>query len=161
MNLIQRFLILLIVIVLGCRSTQQESVKSDDGRQEQMKPTEPGPGVPPDHCRVVGTIVAVTTAIGSNSDDPCAKAPCIAVVKIDEILGYGSAFGTPLKKGKEIRVQFRYTLGPTKEHFPTMSPELPGLTVGSKFQADVRAPAATIAGEPQTSTFSVGTYTVR
>lgn len=161
MNTVHRIAILLIVLVLGCGSTQEGTKRSDEGKQEQARPAEPGPGIPPNHCRLVGTIVSISEVLSTSSNDPCSKAPCIATVRVDEILGYGSAFGVPLGKGKEIRVQFQYTLGSTKDLFPRMSPALPGLNVGAKFQTDVQMAPAPLTSESRSFEFTVGTYSLR
>lgn len=130
------------IFLISCGSTKETTDRSD---QAQIA----APAVPPGHCRIVGTIVKVEVVRSAKSDDPCSKAPCLATVRVDEILGYGSGFGRTLHKADEIQVQFRSTLGPTKEILPQITPPLPGLTVGSKFQADLAAgpsPAMT-AGE--------------
>lgn len=160
MNMLQRLSIflVLVVIILGCRSTQQESMRRDDGQQEQKKPADPGPGIPPNHARIVGTIVSMTSFSSANADDPCSKAPCIAVVKIESIEGFGSGFTEPVGPGKEVRVRFRYTLAPTKDLFPEMSPPMPGLKNGSRFKADLMMTGVSIAGEPLVKTFSVDRY---
>ncbi|MEX1138539.1 MAG: hypothetical protein WEB33_10200 [Bacteroidota bacterium] len=125
----------LAIATLGCKSSQEK--KSEDNA-EMQKPAEPGPGVPPGHCRIIGTVVSIDPSLSTMTDDPCAKAPCVATVKVDEIVGYGSGFVGNLGKGSEVKVRFQYTLTPTSEMFPAMSPPLPGLDTGSKFQADVR-----------------------
>ncbi len=156
----QRFLFLLLVLLLGCRSTQ-ETMKDDSAKEEQTNPGEPGPGVPPNHVRIVGTIVSMSSVPSANADDPCSKAPCMAVVKIESIEGFGSGFIEPIGPGMEVRVRFRYTLAPTKELFPEMSPSMPGLNNGSKFKADLMMSGVSIAGESQPKTFSVDRYEAR
>ena len=131
---------ILVVMLVGCRSSNKASsddMKSDE-QKEMKKPADPGPGVPPSHCRLVGTVVSIDTTLSSMTEDPCSKVPCVASVRIDEVVGYGSGFVGMLGKGSEIKMRFRYTLGPTSDVFPGMSPSLPGLETGSKFQADVR-----------------------
>lgn len=149
---------LVAVLIASCSSSRQEQSAAETSEKEKAMVHE-GQRIPPNHCRVVGTVVAVKPDLkGSGANDPCGKAPCIATVKIDSVLGYGSAFGSSLGSGKEIEVRFTHTLSPTKEVLPEINPPLPGLAVGSQFQADVRASA--VMGAPQV-VFSVDGYTKR
>jgi len=149
----------LAMLILSCRSTQDQVKKEE---VQIQKPADVGPGVPPGHCRIVGTVISISNALSARAEDPCSKAPCMASIKVDEILGYGSAFTSPLSKGKEIQVRFAFTLAPSKEMYPQMSPSLPGLAVGSRFQADLSM-GDMIMGDDASKTppFSIGLYTIR
>ncbi len=132
---------LVAVLTLSCSSSRQEQSAAETSEKEKAMVSE-GQRIPPNHCRVVATIVAIKPDLkGSTEKDPCGKSPCVATVKIDSVLGYGSAFGSTLGSGKEIELRFTHTLSPTKEILPDINPPLPGLAVGSRFQADVRASA--------------------
>jgi hypothetical protein len=97
--------------------------------------------IPPGHCRIVGTVIAIDTSLrSSNPSDPCAKVPCRARVRIDQILGYGPAFPQPLVPGEVVVVSFAFTTAPTtKELFPSMQDTYPGVAVGSRFVANLNA----------------------
>ena len=128
MNIIKSFYMILvlglIVLSVNCSSTKENKklILSD---------------ISPGTAEIVGTITAIEP-ISSNSDisGPCSKARCIALVKVTSAR-YGAAF-PPLVMGKEIRIKFRFTLEKTtKELFPNMEEEYPGLKVGDEFRAIV------------------------
>ncbi len=144
--------------IVACRSSDENASKEKE-MTEMQKPADPGPGVPPGHCRLVGTVLVVDPILTTDGNDPCSKVPCTATVKVEEIVGYGSGFTSVLGKGSEVKVRFQYTLAPSSEIFPEMSPGLPGLKNGSKFQADVKAGPTLMGGGPQV--FSVERYQVQ
>jgi hypothetical protein len=113
-----------LVVFQNC-SSEKESTK--------LNKSDISPGT----AEIVGTITEIEP-ISSNSEmaGPCSKAPCIALVKVSSAR-YGAAF-PPLVMGKEIRIKFRFTLEKTtKELFPNMEEEYPGLKVGDEFTAIV------------------------
>jgi len=154
-----RTLLLLATILLACSGTR-DSRRSDGERQDDVRfPTEDQQSIQPGHCRIVGTILEISqNYVGTGADDPCAKAPCLATVRVDTVLGYGSAFGHTLGEGKRIMVRFLYTLGPTKNMFPSLPTQLPGLTVDSRFQADVSSTDEPQMGGRSGPMFVVGMY---
>jgi len=91
--------------------------------------------IPPGHAKIVGIIVEIDpVADKSNLNDPCSKAPCIAIVKVSSAV-YGAAFPS-FSKDDEIRIKFLFTLEKTtKELFPNMEETYPGLKVGQEFIA--------------------------
>ena len=95
--------------------------------------------ISPDHCRIIGTVVKIDTLLyRQDLNSPCSKAPCMADVRIDSVLGYGSDF-PPLKLGKVIKVRFGFTLSPTtKDLFPHIVGYFPGLDVNDSFKADLQ-----------------------
>ncbi len=95
--------------------------------------------IPPNHCRIRGTIITIDSTLTiTDFSQPCAKVPCNAEVRIDSILGYGSAFGNPVVQGAQHVMHFVFTLSPTsKKLFPSMKEEYPGMTIGSSFIADI------------------------
>jgi hypothetical protein len=91
--------------------------------------------IPPGHAKIVGIIIEIEPVSDSSIlNDPCSKAPCIALVKISSAV-YGAAFPS-FSKDDEIRIKFLYTLEKTtKELFPNMEEIYPGLKVGLEFIA--------------------------
>jgi hypothetical protein len=93
--------------------------------------------ISPGTAEIIGTITEIEP-VSSNSDttSPCSKAPCIALVKVSSAR-YGAAF-PQLVIGKEIRIKFRFTLEKTsKDLFPNLKEEYPGLKAGDEFKAIV------------------------
>ncbi len=124
------FLVLTIVLLAGCKSSEQSG--SDTG------PKVKAPDISPNFARIEGTIVSIDPEpVTKRQNDPRSKAPGRARIKIDKVLGYGSAFPGIISSGKEIDVVFKYTLSPTKDLFENMEKHLPGLEVNSKFKADL------------------------
>lgn len=103
----------------------------------QPTPTGMPDRIAPGSCRLRGEILSVSAALEPDKNTPCGKVPCKAVVKVHQIVGYGSAFGKPLASGQEINVYFHFTLSPTARYFSELTKPLPGLKVGNIFQADV------------------------
>jgi hypothetical protein len=125
-------LILLTLFYFACGSSKPE------GRA--VAHAKLPPQIAPSHCRLVGTIVSIDTTRSPNPQDPCAKAPCKAKVKITKILGYGAGFTSPLAEGREVEMTFTFTLAPTtKDLFPNLIATYPGLKTGDTFQADIQA----------------------
>jgi hypothetical protein len=125
------------MLLISCGTSKEERGHSDDSRvvKEHMVIHAPVP-IPPNNCRVIATIESIEkTFEGANDKDPCGKAPCLATVRIDSVLGFGSAFPSSMSAGKIIRVRFALTLNSTKEILPEVLPALPGLSVGSRFEA--------------------------
>lgn len=141
--------------LMSCRSSKENTRETAD--TVRSMPAQPGPGIPPSHCRITGTVLSIDQRRMGGADDPCSKAPCLATIKVDEILGYGSGFTEILGQGKEIKVRFRYTLAPSESLFPNMVPALPGLAVGGKFQTDLLMLGPSLAGSDE-SGFIVEQY---
>lgn len=121
-----------------------------------------GEPIPPNTCRIVGTIVDVDSTLESRvPKNPCSKVPCTATVRVDSILGYGQAFPQALSKGEEISVKFVFTLGATREVFPTMTESYPGLPIGSTFSANVLGRATMTRDGANSVSFMVYGYEVR
>jgi len=114
----------LLILSLSCHSpeTEKNLTKSD---------------ISPGTAIIVGTITAIEpVSMDSGFEGPCSKAPCIALVKVNSA-SYGAGF-PPLVMGKEIRIKFNFTLvKTTKELFPNLKEEYPGLEVGNRFTAIV------------------------
>lgn len=99
-----------------------------------------GENVPPGHCRVLAEVVKIDSTLhGQSANAPCSKAPCVAWIVVRRVIAHGS--GTDrIGSGDTLRTRFAFTLNPTsKQEFPTLNEQLPGLTVGSRFTADIQA----------------------
>jgi len=142
------------VLALSCSAAKKGGEKE---AAQMEKPAQPGPGVPPNHCRIIGTIVSIDQMLATGSDDPCSKAPCVATVKVEEVVGTGSGFTDMIGSGKEIKVRFQTTLAPTQDMLPHIMPALPGLQNGSRFQADLRGSGPAMMGEKSAS-YTVDRY---
>lgn len=94
--------------------------------------------LPPNTCRIIGKVVAISPERDKDKNSPCGKAACKALVTVQQVLGYGAAFGDVLTEGQDINIHFTYTLGSTKQTFPQLTTQLPGLQIGSIFEADVK-----------------------
>jgi len=107
--------------------------------------------ISPNHCRITGTILSIDDTFRTvNPKDPCSRAPCLAIVRIDKVHGYGSAFNKPLAVGNEITVLFKFSLSPTQNIVPNLERHYPGLSAGSSFQADMESPPETLQKEEKT-----------
>ncbi len=113
----------LILIIIACTSSKnpQTTLPSD---------------IAPNNARISGTIINIEDI--SESTGPCSKQPCIATVNVNNVIGYGSSFKTPIAKGSNIKLKFAFTLSKTsKEVFPKLNYILPGLNIGDKFIGDI------------------------
>ncbi len=146
-------LITIQFMFFACGSSKKDIGEQQAASQSKM-PQNTNLKIAPNHCRIVGRIVSVDENYRSeNPEDPCSKAPCSAVVRVESIIGYGSAFGQPLAIGKEIKVLFRFTLNPTKDIVPGLSRHLPGLSSDSVFTADVESKPDVFEGEKKPNSF--------
>ena len=138
------------MLLIGCSATKEERNHADDtpDAKERMVIHAPIP-IPPNNCKVIATIESIERTLEGTSDkDPCGKAPCMATVTIDSVLGFGSAFPSTMSAGKKIQVKFALTLSSTKELLPEITPALPGLSVGSRFEALIAGSMAMGKTEP-------------
>jgi hypothetical protein len=137
--------LILGLTVWSCRPSSDQIASRRDTTATFPGPPQQQNPLPPNTCRVRSTVVAIDTSFtDASSSDPCAKFPCKATVRIDEVVGYGSAFDRTLSAGQTVTVTFAYTLVPTRLTYPDMKPGLPGLEVGSSFIADVEGGAVGI-----------------
>ena len=113
----------LILIIIACTSSKdpQTTLPND---------------IAPNNSRISGTIISIEDI--SESTGPCSEQPCIANVYINNVIGYGSSFKTPIAKGEKIKLNFAFTLSETsKELFPSLVKHFPGLKVNDKFIGDI------------------------
>ena len=160
MQLLIRWVVLLmtLAIILSCN-------KARDGQiaRESEAPKPPSilaqKGVAPNSCRIIGTVIAIDSeTLSSGTKDPCSKVPCRATVKVDSVLGYGQGFTGPLSVGKTVAAQFKFTLSPTKDLFPGMNLNLPGLQLNSRFRADMKSGPAIDLGDGGTKHYVIEIY---
>jgi hypothetical protein len=142
--------VLTTCMLFSCGTSKHEKMEDDQKQMDKEQgPMIVGESIPPNNCRVIGTIVSIDpTLSGGGEKDPCSKAPCQATVRIDSLMGYGSAFPMVLSAGQQLRVKFGFTLGPTRELMPEVKPAMPGLSVGSRFQALINGSVAMGKTEP-------------
>jgi hypothetical protein len=135
MNSSLSFILIALSCFAGCTAQTEKSVQ-EEHQQNNGQIIERGTRIAPGTCRMVGTLVAIDSALEKSG--PCSKAPCQGIVRVDSILGYGSAFGNPIAVNAQIEVKFTFTVAPTSRAlFPTMTQGLPGLQLGNQFQADI------------------------
>jgi hypothetical protein len=149
-------IVLALCLFSSCGTSKQENSHTEAIKvaKENMRNDAPPP-LPPGNCKVIATVESIDKALkGTGANDPCSKAPCSATVRIDSILGYGSAFPKPLVAGQIIQVTFANTLNPTKEMFPDIEPSLPGLRVKDTFAALISGSVAMASTEPSYAIYS-------
>ncbi len=155
-------LIVLCLFSFSCRSSRKEEAGGENSKDKVQQIPPIGETIPPNHCRIVATVVAIDSSYRSgNSSDPCSKAPCRASVRVEEIVGYGPAFTRPLAVGEVIPVSFAFTVAPTKDLFPNMTQSYPGVRVGTRITTDVQGLEDIVKeGGPHVS-FSIYDYKVK
>ena len=143
---------LMIMPIWFCNNSRKEERPPSPSRHHTQ--------IPPNACRIWGTIVRIDSTLETAQKyDPKAKAPSLATVRVDSILGYGPGFTKPLAVGRKIDVWFRYTLSPTKDLFPKLRKQhLPGLSLDSKMQADVLFVESMHIAESEGSPFFIDYY---
>lgn len=143
----QILIVCFCLLLVACRQGQSQTAKRvpdspPNSSRPMSKPTiSPDlEQIPPNVGRIVGTIVSIEKVRAVQGDlSPCARVPCQALVRVESVIGYGSAFPASFKAGDQISVRFAFTLHPTDKLFPKMEHHLPGLKVGQVFKADVTA----------------------
>lgn len=152
-------LTILIIGLAGCRSHKQGGKTDSDQKQsgDSLKAiSQTSAPVPVNQCRIAGTIIEIDSTLSTDDDSPCSKAACKAVVKIDRVIGYGSGFTKALAPGQTIPVHFNFTLAASQKVLPQANVDLPGLTTGSTFVANLNL--REMMGK--TDQFSIGKYEV-
>ncbi|RJP66535.1 MAG: hypothetical protein C4539_11225, partial [Ignavibacteriales bacterium] len=95
--------------------------------------------IPPGQCRIVAQVIKIDSSlIGISPTDPCSKANCFAWIIIKKIIRYGSG-SSVLNINDTLKTKFAFTLNPASEkNFPRLKENLPGLTEGSLFEANIQ-----------------------
>ncbi len=135
----------LVAVFSACGSksngtSEAEQTASASESATRVSPYSAAAPIPPNHGRIIGVVTNIHD-ITETSDlsGPCSREPCRATIRIESVLGYGAAFGRPLAKGSEIPVFSPFTLMPTNTRFPDLKKDYPGLSVGSRFRADIES----------------------
>jgi hypothetical protein len=137
MKFSQSILIAAMFCFGGCSAQTDKSIH-EEHRSDEGQIAEQASRVAPNKCRMVATVMAIDSTL--EKDGPCSKAPCRGIVRVDSIIGYGSAFGSPIAVNTEIEVRFAFTVAPTnKDLFPNLTQRLPGLRLGTRFQTDIES----------------------
>jgi|GEM_PF-6157833 len=138
----------------ACSASRSEKSDADtvkapatlEAKQGNMDSLRARRGQSPNSFRVLATVVSIdpvgSGAPHSGSGGPCAKVPCVATVRVDSVISDGMGSAVPLSIGESVKVRFAYTLSPTREVLPNLKQQLPGLSVGSRFEADMVRPMA-------------------
>jgi len=136
----------------SCSGSKDSSVKSINSPAQQTL------SLPPNTCRFAGTIVAVLPPDSAEGGGPCSKAPCTADVRIDSVLGYGSAFPYPLAAGTVVRMRFAYTLTPSTTLFPGVQALPSPLVAGDALNGVLEGMEGLAKGPGSPMSFTVSTY---
>ncbi len=134
------------------------SGSKDSGARSLNLPVQQSPSLPPNTCRFAGTVMTVLPPDSGRGDGPCSKVSCTADVRVDSILGYGSAFPYPLAAGTVVRLRFTYTLTPSTTLFPGTH-DLPSpLVAGDAFRGMMEGAEGLAKGSGSPMAFTVSTY---
>ncbi|WP_147275777.1 hypothetical protein [Adhaeribacter pallidiroseus] len=151
------------IVACSCKSSAQQKHEAQsnvtpatpmDGRKEvtavPMKHQKQIalPGIAPGHCRMLGMVTAISPQPDATATGICGQTPCRAKVKILKIIGYGHSFNQTLVPNKEINAYFVFSLKPTAQLLPDLTPPLPGLKVNSTFIADVSTNTEVVGNSP-------------
>jgi hypothetical protein len=93
------------LLFLSCGVTRQNPSPSDPQKSIFGRVHVEGLQLPPNTCRIVGTLLTVDT-VRLDSSGPCARIPCYAWIHIDSVVGYGSSFPRPLAEGETVEAKF-------------------------------------------------------
>lgn len=152
---------MLIVMYFGCSSSKSEKSTSIKIKDPQGKIGNVGEQIPPGITRFKGTVVFIDSTLekSSNPKSPCSKSPCWAKVRVNSVIGFGAG-GPVISKSDTILVKFAFTLArTTKDMFPNIIKQMPGLQVGSSFRADLhRFSDITIDNKHSVVKYTIYTY---
>ena len=84
----------------------------------------------PNSCRFTGTVTEILPVDTVAERGACASVPCLALVRIDTVFGYGAAFAAPLSVGAILKIRFPLTLRPSRSLFPAMNDLPPSFSRG-------------------------------
>ncbi|HIN40569.1 MAG TPA: hypothetical protein EYM84_09885 [Flavobacteriales bacterium] len=137
MNTTQLFILIWFLIIIGC-NLNKDTILSNKAKRlnvtdAQISPSEVS------GCKVKAKIISIDTLKSRNNpDSPCSKNPCIANIKIEEIIKMGALCGPMLYQGAELKVYFAFTLSETtKELFPDLIAHYPGLKKNDTFVTSI------------------------
>lgn len=120
------------MVFTDCFRTGWDTIREELLLRQKSRP------IPPNTCRVLATVYELGASTPqTNLFAPCDKAPCFAKLRIDYVIGYGSAFPRPISSGDSLAVRFMYTTGKTRTVWPELHKDLPGLSIGDSFKGDI------------------------
>lgn len=131
------------ILCVSCGSAKVQSRNADSAQSSHTAKTSSAASqtmsdIPPNHSAIVGRIVSISSR-RLNQPAPCISAPCVAIIRIETLRGVGMNFPDDIIAGEDYTVIFTCTLAPTtKEMFPDLPVQYPGLQVGSRFTALLR-----------------------
>ena len=116
--------------LISCSSNVSRQDKGSMPRQREK--------FAPGTVSITATVISIdSTRMAENSEEPCGKFPCWAKIKVGSIVGYGAG-APPVSANDTLETKFAFTLSPaSKELFPNLKINLPGLNIGSGFSASV------------------------
>ncbi|MEP7220899.1 MAG: hypothetical protein ABI876_18385 [Bacteroidota bacterium] len=136
------FLALLVASLAfcSCSTTHTGGTAADSLAHETTAVKAPAKLREPNSVLIVGTITAINPMLKTEMpNSPCSRAPCEATVHIDSIARSGMIRGPLPVVGESVAMTFTFTLGQTATLYPKLKENYPGLSVGSRFQAEVFA----------------------
>ena len=132
----QPYIIVLIVVfnmLAGCKNSKSQVAASTKENNSDLELARIDPAIhnqsniPPQYCRISAHVLQVID--DNNQLKHCKKEPCYAMIKIKQVLGYGSSFPATFQSGDEVLVFFPISLNVTDQ--------MPGLGQGDSFKADM------------------------
>jgi len=149
------FLLAGVMAISSCSASRQNpnDAHPDPQRSVFGRVALSGLQIPPNTCRIVATLLVVDTA-SRDRQGPCADAPCFGLIRIDTVIGYGSAFPHPLSAGQIARTRFSAPLQPRDSRNQQLIP-------GSRFQADAETVSGPAGSAGDSSALMVQRYTLR
>jgi hypothetical protein len=133
------WVLLMFLGTIACKQMRDTGEMSEKGTSAKSSKSGPGQSIPasmlpepiaPGQARVQLKVVAVLPALAPAGSGPCSQKPCTATVRVERLLGYGSAFQGDLREGQTLQVSFPMTLGPTGGQ--------PAVKKGDLLQAEVQ-----------------------
>lgn len=125
---------LLFFVVVACSSSQSNTPPSREPSNAGLPAA-----TQPENSRITGRIVTLLDSIlPVAKGHPCAQHPCVAWVAVENVDQKGSNYHGQFNPGDTVLCRFTYTLSPTHDLFPALTPHLPGLQPQDRFQSDVK-----------------------
>jgi hypothetical protein len=120
----------IIALLFGCKSTERS------GKRHATKGSAMASNTPMT-CIITGRVINIFQQADTSESDICSKHPCSASVKVMSVGNCGSGFSYPLNESDTVNMRFAFTLDATKDLFPNMKVQYPGLISGTVFRAKV------------------------
>lgn len=111
-----------IVLSCSCKTAEQKTTLPPGGEGTSN----------PMSCKVHGQVIKIYPPLPAGQGT-CSQYPCYADVRIIDISDCGSSVALAVNTGDTIKMKFEFTLNNTKEAFPNMKAQYPGLKQGSRF----------------------------